>query len=290
MWKPFVRADQQGASFLPQDYVARKAEMRANLICLGLFGVVMFCVVAAFFVTNRQWMQVRKAQAAITTQYTQEATKIEQLKLLEKEKSEMMDKAEITTALIEHVPRSILLAELITRMPDDITLLELSLISKRIKDTQPPPKDAKQGPQIKTLSSAAPTKPAAGKDKPDPKDVPSAEKIIPPKFEYTLKMVGVARVNNNIADYIQSLKSCPLLENPDLKYIKEITIEKLDLRKFEIEVTIRKDADARGIEPVKDLQAHGVPGADPTTTKSNPAITPEKNSNNVVHVHRPGEE
>jgi Tfp pilus assembly protein PilN len=291
MWKPFVRSDQQGASFLPQDYVARKAEMRANLICLGLFGVVMFCVVAAFFVTNRQWMQVRKEQEAISTQYSQEATKIEQLKLLEKEKSEMMDKAEITTALIEHVPRSILLAELITRMPDDITLLELSLVSKRIKDTPPPAKDAKQGPAIKTLSSAAPAKPAAGsKDKPDSKDAPAAEKIVPPKFEYTLKMVGVARVNNNIADYIQSLKNCPLLENPDLKYIKEITIEKLDLRKFEIEATIRKDADARGIAPVKDLQAHGVPGADPTTAKTNTAITPEKNSNNVVHVHKPGEE
>src|SRR6185436_1057254 len=131
MWKPFVKADQQGSSFLPQDYVARKAEMRANLICLGLFGVVMFCVVAAFFVTNRQWLQVRRNQQAITTQYTQEAIKIEQLKQLEKQKNEMMEKAEITTALIEHVPRSILLAELITRMPDDITLLELTLVSKR---------------------------------------------------------------------------------------------------------------------------------------------------------------
>src|ERR1043165_4975506 len=142
MWKPFVRPDQQGASFLPQDYVARKAEMRANLICLSLFGVVMFCVVAAFFVTNRQWLQVRKSQATITAQYTQEAAKIEQLKLLEKEKGEMMDKAEITTALIERVPRSVLMSELITRMPDDITLLELSLISKRVKEPVVAPKDA----------------------------------------------------------------------------------------------------------------------------------------------------
>jgi Tfp pilus assembly protein PilN len=282
MWKPFVRPDQQGASFLPQDYVARKAEMRANLICLGLFGVVMFCVVAAFFVTNRQWLQVRKSQHSITTQYTQEALKIEQLKQLEKQKNEMMEKAEITTALIERVPRSILLAELITRMPDDITLLELSLISKRIKDAPPPPKDAKAtGPQIKTLASVA--KPAAPGA--EPKEGVAPAKVAPPRFEYTLRMIGVARVNNNIADYIQSLKDCQLLDNPDLKYIKETQIEKMDLRKFEIEAVIRKDADARGIEPVKDLNARGAPGTDPTK----PAVlTPEK-ANESVRVHPAGE-
>ena len=284
MWKPFVRPDQQGASFLPQDYVARKAEMRANLICLGLFGVVMFCVVAAFFVTNRQWLQVRKNQQAITTQYTQEALKIEQLKQLEKQKFEMMEKAEITTALIERVPRSILLAELITRMPDDITLLELSLISKRIKDAPAPaPVGApKSGPQIKTLASVSkPGVPAAGGA--EPKDAPA--KIAPPRFEYTLRMIGVARVNNNIADYIQSLKDCQLLENPDLKYIKETTIEKMDLRKFEIEAAIRKDADARGIEPIKDLRVRGVPGSDPTK----PAVlTPDK-AKETVRVHPAGE-
>src|SRR5262245_52717864 len=138
MRNPFARTDAGNSSFLPQDYVARKAEMRANLLCLALFGVVMFGVVAAFFVTNRQWLQVRQEQQSITTRYSSEAAKIEQLKLLEGQKAEMLEKAEVTTALIEKVPRSRLLSELVNRMPQDITLLELSLISKRIKDTPPP--------------------------------------------------------------------------------------------------------------------------------------------------------
>jgi Tfp pilus assembly protein PilN len=292
MWKPFVRPDQQSSSFLPQDYVARKAEMRANLICLSLFGVVMFCVVAAFFVTNRQWLQVRKNQQSITTQYTQEAIKIEQLKHLEKQKSEMMEKAEVTTALIERVPRSVLLAELIQRMPDDITLLELNLISKRIKEAPPPPPPQgtkPAGPQIKVISAQASSttgnlgaKSVSGAAPVKPE--PSSEKVAAPRFEYTLKLIGVARVNNNIADYIQELKGCQLLENPDLKYIKEVTIEKMELRKFEIEARIRTDADARGIEPVKDLKAHGAPGADPTK----PAVlTPEKVETSVkVHPEK----
>lgn len=267
---PFARPDGAGGSFLPQDYVARKAELRANLLCLGLFGVVMFGVVGAFFVTNRQWLQVRGDQQMITTQYSQEATKIDQLTRLEGQKSEMMEKAEITTALIEKVPRSTLLSELITRMPQQITLLELSLVSKRVKEpaTGAPGKPGaitttSTTPTIRTLSGRGATvstakSPAAAKDG---KAASDADKVPPPKFDYTLHLVGVAKQNNDIADYLAGLKACSLLENVDLKYIKETTIDKLDLRKFEIEANIRKDADARGIEPAKDLRASGAPGA-----------------------------
>jgi hypothetical protein len=87
---PFARNDGSGGSFLPHDYVTRKAELRANLLCLALFGVVMFGVIAAFFVTNRQWLQVREAQRTITTQYSQEAAKIDQLSRLESQKAEIM--------------------------------------------------------------------------------------------------------------------------------------------------------------------------------------------------------
>jgi Tfp pilus assembly protein PilN len=279
MKNPFSRPDGAGGSFLPQDYVARKAELRANLLCLGLFGVVMFGVVAAFFVTNRQWLQVRSEQQTITVQYSQEAAKIEQLDRLEAQKSEMMAKAEITTALIEKVPRATLLSELITRMPQEITLLELSLVSKRIKDATP----SKPG----TITTVAPS-PAVGtltaKAAGTPAAKPSAaakggkagepEKVPPPRFDYTLHLIGVARQNNNIADYLAALKACPVLENVDLKYIKDFTIEKMDLRKFEIEATIAKNADARGLEPAKDLSSSGAPGAN--IKRSGPALDTEQ--------------
>lgn len=263
MKNPFLRPDSSGGSFLPQDYVARKSELRANLICLGLFGVVMFCVVGAFFVTNRQWLQVQQSQKAITVQYGQEAAKIEQLKRLEAQKADMMEKAEITTALIEKVPRSTLMAELITRMPKDITLLEFHLVSKRAKEPVVLKTPAKGGgPAVKSL---APPKAVAGPKGGAPAKPAEPERIPPPKFEYTLKLVGVARVNNDIADYQTNLNNCTLLDKVELKFIKEHTIDKVDMRKFEIEAVIRAEADARGIEPVKDLRsATGAPGADPT--------------------------
>ena len=297
MRNPFLRLDGAGGSFLPQDYVARKAEMRANLLCLSLFGVVMFCVVAAFFVTNRQWLQVRREQQSITTQYTKESAKIDQLKLLESQKTDMLEKAEITTALIEKVPRSRLLSELVNRMPQDITLLELALISKRIKET-PPPGSADKGQTIKSLGPAKPGSPVAGPRRPGTPAPREGDKAPPPpkpqapRFEYTLQLTGVAKVNASIADYISGLKSCTFLEDVDLKYIKETTIDKLDLRKFEIQATIKKDADARDISTPNELRTAGAPGADPgraLTTPGNEGAAPTLKPLSA-ETKKPGEE
>lgn len=251
MKSPFQRRSAAGSSFLPEDYVAQKIELRANVLCLSLFGLVMFGVIGAFFVTNRQWLKVRAEQAAITVEYTEQAQKIEQLKKLETQKAEMLAKAEITTALIEKVPRSVLLSELVSRMPEDITLLELSLESKRLKDDPIPGLGGGAGaPKIRSIqapgSVAAPpgSKPA----------LPDSKRIKAPRFEYKLTITGVSKRNNEIADYIAALKDCVLLDRVDLRHIKEKIIDKVDMREFVIEAILRPDADARSLEPVKDLQ------------------------------------
>src|SRR5438093_1151288 len=141
---PFARESSSGGSFLPQDYVARRAELRANLLCLGLFGVVMFGVIGAFFVTDRQWLQVSQAQ--------------------------------------------------------------------------------NNQPTVARTTAMAHDRPA-----------PDADKVAAPRFDSTLRLVGVARQNNTIADYLAGLKDCPFLENVDLKRIDPTTIDKFELRKFEIE-------------------------------------------------------
>src|ERR1043165_5598637 len=245
MRNPFLRGDSGGGSFLPQEYVERKAEMRANLLCLGLFGVLMFAVVGAFFVTNRQWLQVKRSREAIASQYAAEAAKIEQLKLLERQKNEIVQKAEVSTALIEQVRRSVLMSELANRKPEEITLLEVVLTGKRVQDApqaQGPPVNVQQVKSLSAKTSTVATIVTATTEK------AKTEKIMPPRFEHTLKLTGVAKANNDIADYIAALKACTILDNVDLKYIKETTIEKVELRKFELEASIRKGADTRGME------------------------------------------
>src|SRR6267142_5537625 len=125
-------------SFLPEDYLAKKAEYRTNLISLVLFAVVMFAVVVAFFFTNRKAQQIKEYQATVNAEYQQAGLKIQELTQLEQQKAEMLNKAELAGALVERVPRSILLAELINRMPERLALLDFELKSDLIKVAAPP--------------------------------------------------------------------------------------------------------------------------------------------------------
>ena len=118
---------------MPEDYLAQEAELRTNLICLTLFVVVMIAVFGAFLVTNRQWTHVKRSQEAVNRRYREAAQQIQGLTQLENQREQMLAKAQLAAALVERVPRSILLAGLINRMPDRMTLTSFELQSKQIR-------------------------------------------------------------------------------------------------------------------------------------------------------------
>lgn len=261
---PFAQQANDAVSFLPEDYVAKKSETRANLLCLTLFGVVMFAVIGAFFVTNRQWLSVRAEQETINKLYTQETMKIEQLKALEAQKTEMLDKAEITTALIEKVPRSVLLADLVNRMPENITLESFELKSKRLNITSTSNSPlGKPVARVKTLTGAA-----RNKQQPEPEIV--KPEIKPPTFEYTLTLVGVAVGNSDVTDYVAQLKDSLLLTEVELNFIEESIKGEVAMRKFEIAARLKPDADARSIEAPATLHLDGSKKGE---AESTPVIT-----------------
>lgn len=241
---PNKSGDPSSTSFLPEDYLQKKAERRANLVCLTLFFVVVFCVVGAFFVTNRQWSSVKTQQEMINIRYTQAAQDIEQLKELETQKSQMLRKAELVTALIERVPRSILLAELINRMPDNMTLLDWSLKSKRVETD--PRRSMKKASKARSLSRS---KDEDDSEQPDPG--PMA-----PRFETSLTIVGVAASHTQVAWYVTALQSCDLLSHVELRFSESTIINDRGLNKFMIEAMIRPEADARKMDPLDEAPTH----------------------------------
>ncbi len=249
-----------GGSFLPEDYIEKKAENRNLAIAVFLFVVVTLSVVGAFFVTNRQWSTVKQRQQEINQEYATETKKIEQLKVLEAQKQEMLEKAEVTTALIEKVPRSILLAEMINRMPQNLTLTELNLKSKRHVEpkSKAKPEPAK-GTQTRSLASARPgAKPAKDAEKPAPPK-PQA-----PRFEFRLEILGLAGADEEVADYHRALSDCPLLDKVEILYSGDVKIEDVNMRKFRIEASLRNNADARHIEPLQVPRLPPRPGANTT--------------------------
>lgn len=232
---------QSGAgSFLPQDYIARKAEVRANIFCLSLFAVVLACVLGAFMVTNRSWKQLKARQEVVSTQYAEEAQKIEQLKALESQRSQMMEKAALTAGLIEKVPRWALMAEVCLRLREDMCLNEFTIKSRRLEPQQPTPAPGaqnRQQPQVRSLAGSPAGSAAPGA-------TPARPAIEPPRFEYTLTLIGYAVRNNDIADFLTSLKQSPALADVELQFIRDAKLNNDDVRMFEITARVMTDVEA----------------------------------------------
>jgi Tfp pilus assembly protein PilN len=228
-------------SFLPEDYLQKRAERRTNLLALSLFSVVTIGVIGAFLVTNRQWHDVKHYQEAINVRYAQAAKDIEQLKQLEEQKAQLLQKAELTTALIERVPRSVLLAELINRLPTDVTLLELEARSTRLAEPPPPQAPDKGRQPMKTDKSGRAVRAGAAETRPE---------IAPPRFLTKLAIIGVTTTHNSVADYVSNLQTCALLSAVELKFSEKTIIENREMNRFRIEAELRPEADVRRISPL----------------------------------------
>ncbi len=246
----FMPKADPNASFLPEDYLRRKSELRSIVISFVLFCVVILGIVGAFFVTNRQATVVRARNEQLSRDYAIANAKIEELKKLEAQRQELVDKGTIITALIEKAPRSILLAELINRMPKELTLTELSLKSKRL-DAKPSKLDKKGGPAKpapKARSLANKDKDAAAAKAAEAAKVPP--KPMPPQYEFRLEILGLAATDQEIADYHTALRQCPLIDSVELVFSGDVKLDDLQMRKFRIEASIRNTVDARNIEPL----------------------------------------
>ena len=266
MANPFSHPKQDsGSSFLPEDYISRKADVRSNMICLALFVIVMLGVASAFLVTNRQWASVKEEHKAISAAYEQEAKKIDQLKDLEKQRRSMLERAEITVALVEKSPRSVLMASLVTSMPEGVTLLDAGLSSKRV--TTP----VVQAPaEVKSLTSSKKSSKKSSKSKSSKDEKAEPPKPQAPRFETSLRLTGVATTNEQIADYVTKLKACEMLEAVELTYIKESVMSELALRKFQVDARIRANAKL----PAEAIPSEPVPAAGATAS----AATTETNA------------
>ncbi len=228
-------------SFLPEDYLARKAERRTNIFAITMFTVVMFGVIGAFFVTNRQWHDVHLHQRTVNVQFAQAAENIKQLEELEQQKAELLEKADLTTALVEPINRSVLLAEIINRAPARTTILEINLDSKRLdRAIQRRTVQEKPGESLTKRSTRS-------RNRNETQEVPV---ILAPRYESTLAIIGIVPRNTDVARYLAALQRCELLMNVELIQTEKTTIREREVFRFRIEAGINPNSDASRIEPI----------------------------------------
>lgn len=222
----------KNTSFLPEDYLARRIARRTNLLCISLFMVVMAGVVGGYFVTDHESQLVRVEQQKVNHRFSEAAKRLEQLQKLQNKKQQMIEKAKVTSALVEKIPRSTLLAELINNMPTRLSLLSLNLDTKTLH--RPPPRTALQRARRKQHDQAA---------KQD-------FQVRVPETRMIVSLVGVAPTDVDVSQYMTNLSKRPLFKDLSLEYSEQARIDGRTMRKFGIQMRINQHVNLRKIKPL----------------------------------------
>ena len=221
-------------SFLPEDYLEKRVAKRTNLICLSLFAVVMVAIGAAELFGRAQDADVRRRLADVTQQYEDAARKLEQLDQLQQQKQQMIRKARVASVLVERVPRTLMLSELVNHMPATLSLLELNLDTATLKATAPPRSQLKARKDKKTKEAAS----ADGE-------------VEAPRTEIRLNLVGLSPTDVEVAQFITALSAHPMFKDVTLQYSEQTKVDEREMRKFSIGAVLNQDMDPRGIEPTR---------------------------------------
>lgn len=229
-------------SFLPDDYLERKAQRRTNVIFAGLFVVVSLVVAAAFVLTERANRQTEQRHAEVQRQYADAARRIEQVRQMQEKQRRVAHQAELAASLLERVPRGNILAEMTNSLPRGVSLLDFAMESKQ----KTAPATPKTGFEQK---AAAEKKPVA----------PTVEAR---QYDVIMKVTGVAQTDVQVAQLINALGRSPLLLEVNLSVSEEFVMGADKARRFQLEATL--DPNARVVPQqasVKAADAAGPSGA-----------------------------
>lgn len=219
----------QVTNFLPDDYLTRCGIRRANWVCLGIAaGTLLLLGVAVAFVLVQSWAMAGMRFLA-EAQYQEASRQIEDLKQLEQHKAGLLRKVELSTDLLERVPRSHVLARLTNYLPEHTSLTSMTMQVEQIKVPVDSSADGTAPP-----AAGKRTKGQAGKKQP---------RVIRVK-RVRFRLDGLAETDVEVAEYISRLHTDPLFETVDLQFSEAFPYQEgVTMRRFQMSFLLRKDAD-----------------------------------------------
>lgn len=211
-------------SFLPDDYLERKAIRRANMICGGLSIIVLGAVGAAFAMGERSIHGAQERAALVEAQYAAAGQQIEQVEKMHARQRQIVQHAELAAALVEKVPRSNILAEFTNSLPAGASLLDVALESR-----------ARQAPAPSAGGSSFDQKKAALENR-------GRNTGLEP-MEVHLRLSGIADNDVQVAQFITRLNASKLFKDVNLVLTDPYTVDKVSMRRFQIEMMLSPDAE-----------------------------------------------
>jgi len=218
-------------NLLPDDYVARQAQRRANLLCSVLFGVVMAGVVGAALVSEHGYARTREVREQVNQSYADAAKLLEQLQTLEVKKKKLLGKASGTTNLLERVPRSYLLATVTNALPEGGSLTKFALTGKREMSVT-----LVKNPKTRFGVMASKRSGGGGGD---------GSRV------WTLTVTGLAGTDVEVAAFIAAMARCPLMQTVELVYSQEKEVNETVAREFQVTMRLKPGADVLTTPPAQ---------------------------------------
>jgi Tfp pilus assembly protein PilN len=210
-------------NLVPSDYLRRRSQHRANMLCFLLLAMVMAAIGGAAIVTANSSGHTRRISQRINLQYADAAKLIDEMHQLEGQKRTMLAKAELSASLMERLPRSSVLASLVDALPDGASLISLAVDTAASKAAEPPGK-------AKT--------PGAGKGG---RAAPAEATVV------SMTLNGLASTDVEVARFIANLAQNKLTEQVELVYSQELKTKAGTARSFQLTVRLKPNADAMDV-------------------------------------------
>jgi Tfp pilus assembly protein PilN len=222
-------------SFLPDDYLDRKARRRANVLCALGALVVLGIAVTVFWYTEKMSAAVEKRFAEVDKQYGDAAARIEKVNQMRSQQQQVVRRAELAASLVEKIPRSNVLAEFTNSLPQGLSLLNITMDSRE-----------KSGGAVSSMT-AFEAKRAALEGR-------SVAPVTAKQYDVFLKIEGVAATDVQVAQFITKLNRSALFKDVNLVVSEEYKSQTQAssnqrpqdaeiLRKFQIELMLNPNAE-----------------------------------------------
>lgn len=209
-------------NFVPDDYVQQRRASRSNVLYLMLLLAMLGAIGITFGFIKMRQRAVQTELAQLNSRMAEAQQQIAQLEELKTKSQTMMKTMVMTAELLEAVPRSIILASLTNNLPSGVSLLDFGLEEKETQIYKS---------AAKNTTSSRYSKANATADAGEPQKTVSTN----------LQIKGIAPSDIQVAGFISRLNDAILFDDVSLVESKEIEIEKIKYRQFQLKAVIRPD-------------------------------------------------
>lgn len=210
----------QVLNFIPSDYIARKRARKANMLCAMLTAVVVAVLALLLVVVGMAEESVTKEADAMEAQVQAAASRVSRWRTFQETRRALLGRAEEAARLLSPLPRSRIVAEVMTSLPERASLTDLSVKDETVQVI------------------VAPEEPAGGRSRRGKKAKPDIRQ----SQETHLRLLGLAPTDVEVAQFIAELSSSKLFDQVELSYTEDQQLEGRLWRRFEVRFRLHPQA------------------------------------------------